>query len=199
MQFTQTNKLMRQCLSKVEKYWQELGRYEANAQKRNKALLPLYPSFIKLSGDAIAFSRFMLADIVKNKGCYLITYPNGTKKELDPEGEFIPDKHAENRSIYEDFQNHFHLEGSFIGFDNYEIGVLITGLGIIEVLCLKLKSNYPNEHFLVSLSYPVKPWEKNEDNVFCDCRISFNAVRDDETVFGDIEKFELEAMGIIEW
>lgn len=199
MEFTQTNKLMRQCLSKVENYWKKLGKYKASELKSNNATLPFYPSFIRLSGDAIAFSSFMLADIVKHRGCYLISFPDAPKKELDPEGEFVLDQYAENRSVYENDDNHFHLEGSFIGFDNYEIGVLITGLGIVEVLCLKLKNKFPEEHFLVSISYPVKPWQDNDKNILSDCRISFNAIRDGEIVFDEIEKYKLEAMGFIEW
>jgi hypothetical protein len=199
MEFTKTNKLMKKCLSEIEKYWKSFEKYNDRKLKNPDFVLPRYPSFVTLQGDAIAFAQFMLADIIVDRGCYFISYPASHKKDSNPEGEFIPEYATDNRSFHEDYENHFHLAGSFIGIDNHEIGVLITGVAIVEILCLKLKNKFPNEHFQVSISYPVKPFEENDNFIFDDCRISFNAKRENEEVTDDINEFHNEAMGVIEW
>jgi hypothetical protein len=174
--FTHQNELMKKCLLELDDYWNNNP---------------------ELAGNSVAFANLVFSNVVRHKGCYLLQ--NEAKKEdLNPDGEFLPDKMFPDRSGFEDSQNHFHLSGIMTAQEP-SIGFLGIGLSIVELLHLKLHHDFPEEHFRITLSYPVKPLGNGDTYVRDDCRISFHAIRSGEVIFDDPENYKFEAFGIREF
>lgn len=175
--FTYQNELMKECLLELDDYW----------HSRNP----------ELDGNSVAFANLVFSKIVRHKGCYLLRN-EANKEDPDPNGEFLPDKMFPDRSGFEDSQNHFHLSG-IVTAQEPSIGFLGIGLSIVELLYLKLHHDFPDEHFRITLSYPVKPFDDGDTYVRDDCRISFHAIRSGEVIFTDLESYQFEALGIWEF
>ncbi len=177
MQLTYTNRLMDECLQELEVYWSD--------------------EKVRLRGDVLRFASFIMADIVRHQGCYILR-SDQADWDLDPDGEFIPDHIVPDRSGYEDFANHHHV-CEFIASNKPSIGFLAVGLALTEILHLKLRQSFPAVHFRIVVSFPVKPLDPDEGQIRNDCRVSFHAIREGEVIFGDLEDFRYDAMGILEF
>ncbi len=205
IQFTHTNKLMHECLQEIEDYWtQEKARLVAReaaferetwdeVDKIDASKKP------KISADAFGLAAFMFSEVVRHQGCYLLR-SEFSHWDVDPDGEFVPTEHRPDRTGYEDFENHRHISDYFISKEP-GIHFLIMGLASAEFLYLKLRVSFPDVHFRICVIFPVRPFEFDPEDTHIrdDCVVRFHAVREGEVIYGPLEEFRHEAMGILEF
>jgi len=205
IQFTRTNKLMDECLREVEDYWtQEKARLLArqaafdseNWDEVDRIDAAEKP---KASADAFGLADLIFSDVVRHQGCYLLR-SKFSRWDVDPDGEFVPTEHTPDRSGREDFENHRHISDYFISKEP-GIHFLIVGLAWAEFLYLKLRVSFPDVHFRICVSFSVKPFEFDPEDTHIrdDCVVRFHAIREGEVIYGPLEEFRHEAMGILEF
>ena len=186
--FTQTNRLMDECLPQAEAYLSD-----------SATRLPVR--------DVTGLAALLQAEIVIDRGCYRLRWP-GVNWEPEPEAEFEPDSHFPDRTCWEDFDSHFHEDAVWgwntEGKDGAGIHHLVLALVAADVLRLKLKETFPRVRFQITVSFNAKPTELDDEemiarNVMVGWRVSFNAVRRGEgSVLGDLDSFLYDAIGILD-
>ena len=176
MQFTYANRLMGECLQRLQDRWSD-----ENAS---------------LAGDTLRFAHLLTAGIVRHRGCYILRRSQD-EWGVDPEGAFTPDGVIPDRSGYEDFANHLRVS-EFVRPEVPDIGVLGVGVALAEALSLKLRTGFPGVRFRIMVSFRGRPLGPDDRDFMRDCRVSFHALRQGEAVIGDLESFHYEAIGIIE-
>jgi len=187
MKFTRTNRLMDDCLAEVRAFLAD-----------RKSRLPV--------GDAAGLAALLRADVVFDRGCYLLRWPEANWTP-DPDAAFHPTAVEPDRTGREDFENHFHEEW-IRGRNSPQLrkpGIhhLVLALLEAEVVRLKLRDAFPTVRFRISVSFVVRPFEDDDDettalNVMREWRVSFHALRRGEVLFDDLEAFAHDAVGILD-
>ncbi len=204
IQFTRTNKLMDESLREVEDYWaQERARLvaqEAAFEREDWDEVDRIVATEQKAGvDAFELAAFMFSEIIRHRGCYLLR-SEFSRWEVDPDGEFVPTEHRPDRTGYEDFENHRHISDYFISKEP-GIHFLIMGLALAEFLYLKLRVTFPDVHFRICVIFPVRPFDFDPEDTHIrdDCVVRFHAIREGEVIYGPLEEFRHDAMGILEF
>jgi hypothetical protein len=188
LKFSQTNKLMDECLTQAEAY---LSKPDTRLRVRN----------------VTGLAALLQAEIVFDRGCYRLRWPGATWVP-EPRTEFEPDSQFLDRTGWEDFDNHFH-EDALRGWNIEEkekpgIHHLVLALIGAEILRLKLRDSFPRVRFQVTVSFSVKPMDLDDEeiiarNVMIGWRVSFHAVRKGEMpLSSDLDSYLYEAIGLFD-
>jgi hypothetical protein len=205
IRFTHTNRLMDECLREIEDYWaQEEARLAALQASRECEGWKDTDESETDERTAVrmhvpTLTNLMLCNIVRHKGCDLLRRWRESW-DADPDGQFGPTERFPNRSEYEDFENHFHVGDCFIS-EEPGIHFLIMGLALAEVIYVKLRLSYPDVHFRIPMSFSVKPFEFDPEDIHIrdDCVVRFHAIREGENLYVPPEEYLHEAVGVLEF
>lgn len=179
LQFSQCNQNMLLALK-------EAGRFLSRPNSKTLRL------------DVSGLLHFLRVPVVCLDGCYFLDSPGRT------EWRFVPDKHFPDRSGREFSDNKVHAEdiwgqggkvASKPGIHN-----LVLGLILVDVLRMKLVCAYPAVPFRIWVSWHVTgigDVELDRLNVRRDCCVGFHAARPGEDVLGDLERYDIEAVGVL--
>lgn len=143
--------------------------------KRYLEQLKLTPGEI----ESPAIMDLQNANFVEVSGCVLLQANDMTLPEPDEVDKILTEEKMD-RTGYEAFQNHVHLD-DIVQIDDF-LQQLRSGLAVIESWSEKLKSYYPNYTFHIVLAFDAEE--------VGNCVVRFYRLRDDETSWIDLENIE---------
>ncbi len=153
-----------------------------------------------LRGDVLGLARLIGSEVVVHQGCYIWSdHLRGYGRQPDAEGEFVPDRTFIDRTGYECFANHIHVD-TLVHSHKPGIHYLAIGLAVAEVVQLKLQQGFPGVHFHIIVGYNVIPLDEEDVHVKDDCTVRFHAVHEGDIACGcdQLERYDYDAVGVKE-
>lgn len=144
-------------------------------------------------GPLNVFSMVVLSPLVEIDGSVFLEMcvPAGFVDE-----KFIPNEWLVNRSCWEQAYNRVEL-GQGIAARHSGPELVEHGIAIAELICLKLRANFPRRRFRLHVSWNAKPLFESQRRYeqTRKCVVSFWQERRGEHVFAPLTEFKHDAIG----